>query len=166
MGKFNWSKEYRQQHKLKTAGVVTLLTGRYLYALMFTYAFTFKLTHKWMWTDALQKHYKQRLSELPKTSFHAKYLRYFAIPLYKPIAWFVTIGQASIAASTLTGTAVRANAAMGLFMLLNFVAGGFGNKTIGPFVFYSLVLMAFPTSDWIGFDKELRKRYPNAIWFK
>ncbi|NWJ96476.1 MAG: DoxX family membrane protein [Chloroflexi bacterium] len=163
---FCWSKTYRQQHPFKTAGVVTALTGRYLYAGMFIYAFSHKARHQWMWTDILQQHFRIRLADLDPESFHSSYLTRFAIPFYRPVAWFVTLGQLSISVSMVLGMGVRPNAALGLFMLSNFVAGGFGNPSIAPFITESVILMALPTGQWLGLDQKLHQKYPTAIWFK
>jgi thiosulfate dehydrogenase [quinone] large subunit len=163
---FQWNKEFRKQHKVRTASVVSLLTLRYLFGLMFTYAFFFKLSHKWMWTSVLQQHFKKRLDELDPKSFQAFYLRRFAIPMYMPIAWFVTIGQAFIMASMFLGVAVRSNAVLSLFMFINFIAGGFSNKTLPPFIACSILLMSFPTSEWLGMDKKLHEKFPDSFWFK
>jgi thiosulfate dehydrogenase [quinone] large subunit len=163
---FCWSNAYRHQHPLKTAGVTTAVAGRYLYGAVFVYAFYHKASHKWLWTNTLQQHFRNRLADLDPNSFQAKYLKYFGIPCYGPVAWVVTVSQLSISLSMLLGVGVRSNAALALFLLLNFVGGGYSNKSIAPFVIYSLVLMGLPTGQWLGLDKKLHEKYPELVWFK
>ncbi len=163
---FRWDKEYRKKYPLKTAGIIALLVGRYLFGSVFLFGFFHKITRKWLGTDTLEKHFQQRLSEIDPDSFQAAYLRNFAIPHYRKVAWVVTWSQLSVCTSMLTGTAVRPNAALALFLVSNFAAGAYYNATLPPFMIYSLVLMASPSGHWLGFDKKLHERYPSSPFFK
>jgi thiosulfate dehydrogenase (quinone) large subunit len=163
---FCWDKEYRSQHRWKTAGVISFLVVRFLFGAYFFFAACNKLVKGWMWSNTLRKHFLQRLSELEPNSFQAVYLRRFAIPLYGPIAWFLVLGQATVGLGMMTGTAVRPNGVLALFMLFNIGAGGYANPSIAPFMMDAVLLTALPSGQWWGLDKKLRERYPQAIWFR
>ena len=66
----------------------------------------------------------------------------------------------------MAGFAVRANAALALFLVLNFAAGGYYNLTLPPFMIFSVLMMLLPSGQWLGLDKRLHERYPDSIWFK
>ncbi|NTU53256.1 MAG: DoxX family membrane protein [Chlorobiaceae bacterium] len=178
MTDFRWSRDYLGEHKLKAFGVLVMLILRYLYTLLFIYGFVHKIIHGWMWSDILTRHFTQRLNELQAatfpagsldasvTLFWASYLEHFAIPLVMPIAWIVTIGELIIGVALFLGITTRVNAAFGLFMLLNFAAGGYYNETIPPLVTISLLLMILPTGHWLGLDNKLHRNYPDSLWFK
>jgi thiosulfate dehydrogenase [quinone] large subunit len=131
-----------------------------------------------MGSDILARHFTKRLQELLATTpsqgsietsvalFQASYLKHFAIPYVMPIAWIVTIGELIIGVALLLGFTTRINAAFGLFMLLNFTAGGYYNETIPPLVIISLLLIVLPTGHWFGLDRKLHMNSPDSIWFK
>jgi len=160
------SKLQMKQHPFRTAGVVLFLAGRYLFAAFFLYGFWHKLVKGWLWSDLMQGFFIKRLAELPAGSFQANYLEHFAIPLAFPIAWIVTIGELLIACSLFMGFAVRVNAALALFLVLNFAAGGYYNLSLPPFMIFSVMMMMLPSSHWLGLDKRMHNKYPDSIWFK
>ncbi len=178
MTDFQWKRSYLGEHKLKAAGVVFVLFLRYLYTTLFIYGFIHKIMRGWMWSDILTQHFTKRLHELLATAtwsdsveatiavWQASYLTNFALPLVMPIAWIVTIGELIIGIALLVGVMTRINAAFGLFMLLNFAAGGYYNETIPPLVTISILLMVLPTGHWFGFDRTLNRKYPDSPWFK
>ena len=147
-------------------GILLFLLGRYLFASFFLYGFWHKLVKGWLWSDLMQGFFIKRLAELPANSFQASYLEHFAIPLALPIAWIVTVGELIIGLGLVFGVAVRANAAFALFMVLNFAAGGYYNLTLPPFMVFAIMMMVLPSGHWLGFDKHLHLKYPDAIWFK
>ena len=69
--------------------------------------------------------FAKRFAELPAGSFQSSYLEHFAIPLAFPIAWIVTVVELFVGLSLFFGIAVRVHAALALFLVLNFAAGGF-----------------------------------------
>ena len=178
MTDFEWKGSYLGEHKLKAAGVVAVLLLRYLYTTLFIYGFVHKIMRGWMWSDILSQHFTKRLHELLATAassgsveasvamWQASYLQHFALPLVMPIAWIVTIGELIIGVALLFGVTSRINAAFGLFMLLNFAAGGYYNLTIPPLVTISILLIALPTGHWLGLDRSLNRKYPDSPWFK
>ncbi len=153
-------------HPLRKTGIILFLFGRYFFASFFIYGFWHKLVKGWMWSDLMQRYFIQRLGELPTNSFQAKYLEYFAIPHALTIAWIVTIGELIIAISLLFGITVRANAAFALFLLLNFAAGGYYNLTLPPLILFAILMIIVPSGQWLGFDKQLHRKYPDSIWFR
>jgi thiosulfate dehydrogenase [quinone] large subunit len=178
MTDFQWNRHYLKENKLKSAGIMIVLLLRYLYTLLFLYGFVHKIVHNWMWSDILTRHFTKRLHELLATTaapgsieasiamMQTSYLQHFALPLVMPIAWIVTIGELIIGVALLFGVTARANAAFGLFMLLNFAAGGYYNETIPPLVTISILLMVLPTGHWLGLDGKLHRKYPDSLWFK
>ncbi|AAM72421.1 MAG TPA: DoxX family protein [Chlorobaculum sp.] len=178
MTDFEWKSNYLKSHKLKTLGVIIVLVLRYLYTSLFIYGFVHKIIHGWMWSDILAHHFTKRLHELLATAstsssfeatvavWQASYLEHFALPLVMPIAWIVTIGELAIGIALLFGVTTRINAAFGLFMLLNFAAGGYYNLTIPPLVAISILLIVLPTGHWLGLDRSLNRKYPESPWFR
>lgn len=180
MTDFQWSNSYLKSHWIKATGVIIVLILRYLYTLLFLYGFVHKIIHGWMWSDILIVHFTKRLGELKMAAdsaaagsfdasvaaFQASYLVHFAIPMVMPVAWIVTIGELIIGIALLLGVTTRLNAAFGLFMLLNFAAGGYYNETIPPLVIMSVLFMALPTGQWLGLDRSLHRKHPNSILFK
>ncbi|MCX6179222.1 MAG: DoxX family membrane protein [Chlorobiales bacterium] len=155
-----------KQNPFKTVGIILFITGRYLFALFFLYGFWHKLIKGWLWSDLMREFFTKRLAELPAGSFQANYLELFAIPLAFPIAWIVTVGELIIGISLVLGFTVRANAALALFLVLNFAAGGYYNLTLPPFMIFSVMMMILPSGQWFGIDKKLHHKYPDSIWFK
>jgi thiosulfate dehydrogenase [quinone] large subunit len=147
-------------------GIALFLLGRYLFAAFFLYGFWHKLVKGWLWSDLMQRFFIKRLGELPAHSFQASYLEHFAIPLAFQIAWIVTIGELIIGVGLVLGLAVRANATLALFLLVNFAAGGYYNLSLPPLLLFAIMLMALPSGHWLGLDKQLHGKYPDSIWFK
>lgn len=180
MTDFQWNSSYLKSHWLKATGVILVLLLRYLYTLLFLYGFVHKIMHGWMWSDILTQHFTERYNELQLAAqnaangsfeasvaaFQASYLAHFAIPMIMPIAWIVTIGELIIGVALLLGVTTRINAAFGLFMLLNFAAGGYYNETIPPLVIMSVLFMVLPTGQWLGLDRSLHRKHPNSMLFK
>ena len=175
---FEWNRGYLKSHPLKTIGIVVVLLLRYLYTSIFLYGFVHKIIHGWMWTGIMTEHFTKRLHELQAVAsvpasteasiamLQAGYLQHFAIPMALPIAWVVTIGELVIGAGLLLGIATRANAAFGLFLLLNFAAGGYYNLTIPPLLTISFLMIFLPTGYWFGLDRKLNQNYPDSPWFR
>ncbi|MGQ9480290.1 DoxX family protein [Chloroflexus sp.] len=122
-------------------GRITLLILRYVFGATFAYGAYHKLTRRWMTSTVLREHFEQRLSEINPHSFSAAYLRFFAIPFYRPIAWVLTIGQIIVAFSMLTGIGVRQSAALALFLLVNISAGSYFNASMPPYLITAVLLM-------------------------
>lgn len=150
----------------KRGATVAIVALRYGFGSFFLYGAYHKITRGWLSSPVMREHFVQRLSEIDPECFSAIYLRRFAIPLYKPVAWVLTLGQVCVALGMLLGFAVRPNAALALFLLSNISAGSFYNITMPPFFVASLLLLATPSGQWAGLDKQLHARYPEAIWFK
>lgn len=150
----------------KQGAAAAVVAVRYGFGSFFLYGAYHKITRGWLSSPVMREHFVQRLSEIDPESFSAAYLRHFAIPLYKPVAWVLTLGQVCVAVGMLLGLAVRPNAALALFLLSNITAGSFYNVTMPPFFAASLLLLATPSGQWAGLDKQLHARYPAAVWFK
>ncbi len=127
--------------KLRRTARIGLLILRYIFGGTFAYGAYHKITRHWMTSSVLREHFEQRLSEIDPDSFSAAYLRYFAIPFYRPIAWVLTIGQVIVAFSMLTGIGVRQSAALALFLLVNISAGSYFNASMPPYLITAVLLM-------------------------
>ncbi|MCU0493143.1 MAG: DoxX family membrane protein [Chloroflexaceae bacterium] len=150
----------------KTVGVVTFVVTRYLFGAFFAYGCYHKIARQWLSSPVLRQHFLQRLSEIDPDCFSAAYLRHFAIPWYRPIAWVLVLGQLLVALSTLLGVSTRPGGALALFLLLNISAGSFFNPSMPPFILYALLLTAFPSGQWFGLDAPLSRRFPGVRWFR
>jgi thiosulfate dehydrogenase (quinone) large subunit len=139
---------------------------RYAFGLVFLYGAYHKLTRQWLTSPVLREHFSRRLVELDPESFSAVYLRHFAIPWYRPVAWVVTLGQVSVALGMLLGLAVRPNAALALFLITNITAGSYYNITMPPFFVASAILLSTPSGQWFGLDAVLHERYPESPLFR
>ncbi|NTW51367.1 MAG: DoxX family membrane protein [Chlorobiaceae bacterium] len=178
MTDFQWNRSYLATHKLKASGVIATLLLRYLYTSLFIYGVYHKVVKGWMWSDIMKGHFLKRFHELQAAAlpggsfdaqvamFQASYLEHFAIPLVMPIAWIVTIGELFVGVAMLLGLTTRINAAFGLFLLLNFAAGGYYNITIPPLVTMSVLFIVLPTGHWLGLDRNLHLKHPDSPWFK
>jgi thiosulfate dehydrogenase [quinone] large subunit len=163
---FAWKKAYFKRHPVKGTLIGLFLALRIFYGLFFFYAFWLKFKKHWMTSDVMQKFFKQRYQELGPDSVRGRYLKYFAIPFYKPVAWVLVPSQLAIALGMISGTATRKNGALSLFILLNIAAGGYGDRTLPPFIAYAVLATALPSGQWMGFDRKLQKRYPNSALFR
>jgi thiosulfate dehydrogenase [quinone] large subunit len=161
-----WSKAAIREKPLRTLAIVMFLIVRYAFAAFFAYGSWHKLERGWLWSDVLQQHFLRRLSDGDLATFQAGYLEHVAIPFYLPIAWFVTIGELVVALGLIFGVATRANAALALFILVNFAAGGYFNLALPPFMIFALLMLLLPSGHWLGYDKWLSEKYPRAFWFK
>ncbi|WJW66324.1 hypothetical protein OZ401_002120 [Candidatus Chlorohelix allophototropha] len=162
---FAWKKAYFKRHPIKGALIAAFVTLRIFYGLFFLYAFYQKFSKRWMTTDTMQKHFRQRYEELEPNSFSARYLKFFGLPFYKPIAWVLVPSQLIIALNMVSGTATRKTGVLSLFILLNIAAGGYGNPTLPPFIVNAIFLSVLPSGQWLGFDRKLHERYPNNSLF-
>jgi thiosulfate dehydrogenase [quinone] large subunit len=139
---------------------------RYAFGLFFLYGAYHKLTRQWLTSPVLREHFMQRLAEIDPDSFSAAYLRHFAIPWYRPVAWVLTLGQISVAIGMLLGLAVRPNAALALFLISNITAGSYYNITMPPFFVASAILLGTPSGQWFGLDGRLHERFPESPLFR
>lgn len=144
----------------------TVLALRYGFGAFFFYGAYHKITRGWLTSPVMREHFVQRLSEIDPESFSAAYLKYFAIPWYRPVAWVLTLGQVSVALGMLLGFAVRPNAALALFLVSNISAGSYYNASMPPFFIVSLLLLATPSGQWLGLDGPLHRRFPQSLLFR
>ncbi|NJN16311.1 MAG: DoxX family membrane protein [Oscillochloris sp.] len=144
-------------------GVIAI---RYAFGLVFLYGAYHKLTRQWLSSPVLREHFMQRLAEIDPESFSAAYLRNFAIPRYRQVAWVLTLGQVCVAIGMLFGVAVRPNALLALFLLSNITAGSYYNATMPPFFVAALILLSTPSGSWFGLDSVLREQFPESPLFR
>lgn len=143
-----------------------LVILRLLFGLFWLLAGINKAKDEWMTSPILENIFLQRLTELPPDSFSVFYLTKFAIPLYQPIGWFITIGEIYSAVGLLIGLTTRSSAVISLFILFNFAIGGYYDASLIPFFILVLLFIKYPTGQWFGLDALLSKQFPHITIFK
>ena len=120
-----WSFGGIRQHPVRTLGIVLHVLLRCLFGLFWLAAAYNKISKNWLSTDVLKESYLERLTELPPDAFAVFYLQYFAIPLYKLVAWIVTCGELYVGIALILGLTTRWAAWVSLFILANLAFGGY-----------------------------------------
>lgn len=161
-----WRLATMRAHKLATLGIVLHLVLRSLFGLFWLAAGLNKINKDWLTTDILEQIFLDRLTEMPPDSFAVWYLQNLAIPLYEPIAWVVTIGEIYAATGLLLGLTTRWAAGVSFFILLNFAIGGYYDASLIPFFILNVIFLSRPSGLWLGLDRPLARRFPNARWFR
>jgi thiosulfate dehydrogenase [quinone] large subunit len=160
---WNWTAARRQP--LRALGIAAFLLLRTLYGLFWVAAGMNKIRKDWIGTDILKRIYEDRLTEMHPDSFQVMFLQSFAIPLYKPIAWFITFGELYIGLALLLGATTRWAAGLAFFILVGFSAGGYYDASLIPFFLLSILMMSKPSGHWLGLDGPLSRRWPGSRWF-
>jgi len=135
----------------------TLIVLRTLFGLFWLFAGINKLRGRWLTTDKLEQIYLQRLTELEPGTLQAGYLELFALPLYRPIAWILTIAEFSVALGLLLGFKTRWAAGIALFILFNLSIGGYYDASLLPFFVLAIIFVWKPTGEWFGLDQISRR---------
>jgi len=161
-----WSVARMKQHPIRTLGVILHLLLRTLFGVFWLAAGINKINKGWLNTDLLKEIFLDRLTEMPPDSFAVLYLQVFAIPLYQPVAFVVTIGELYAAVGLLFGITTRWAAGMSFFILLNLAVGGYYDASLLPFFILNVLFLCWPSGQWLGFDQPLAKRYPDSPWFR
>ena len=161
-----WSVARMKQHPIRTLGIIMHLLLRTLFGVFWLAAGINKINKGWLNTDILKEIFLDRLTEMPPDSFAVLYLQVFAIPLYQPVAFVVTIGELYAAVGLLFGITTRWAAGMSFFILLNFAIGGYYDASLLPFFILNVLFLCWPSGQWLGFDRPLATRYPDSRWFR
>jgi thiosulfate dehydrogenase [quinone] large subunit len=161
-----WSVARMKQHPIRTLGIILHLLLRTLFGVFWLAAGINKINKGWLNTDLLKEIFLDRLTEMPPDSFAVLYLQVFAIPLYQPVAFVVTIGELYAAVGLLFGITTRWAAGMSFFILLNLAIGGYYDASLLPFFILNVLFLCWPSGQWLGFDRPLATRYPNSRWFR
>lgn len=160
-----WTGAWIRQHPVRSLGIIFHLLLRTLFGIFWLAAGINKINKDWLSTDILKQIFLDRLTEMPPDSFAVFYLQSFAIPLYKLVAWVVTVGELYSAIGLLVGMTTRWAAAVSLFILLNLAIGGYYDASLIPFFILNIIFLGWPSGQWLGFDRGLAKRYPESRWF-
>ncbi|MBI1806148.1 MAG: DoxX family membrane protein [Ignavibacteria bacterium] len=99
------------------------------------------------------------------TGFHRHYLDYVALPYAGAWAKLMTVGELAVGVSLLLGLLVRLSSAMGIFMVLNFLAANgslyslnfFGSPWAALLLSGLLTLFLSRAGRWVGVDVLLAK---------
>jgi thiosulfate dehydrogenase [quinone] large subunit len=161
-----WSWQWIRQNPIRFTGIIMHLLLRTLFAIFWLAAGINKLNTGWLNTDMLREVFLDRLTEMPPDSFAVMYLQLFAIPLYIPVAYFVTFGELYSALGLLLGCTTRWAAGISFFILVNFAIGGYYDASLIPFFILNAIFLAWPSGQWLGLDRMLVKRYPGSRWFR
>ncbi len=147
-------------------GRVLVMFLRYFNGLFYFAAGVNKLIQGWLWSDKLKQVFTQRVTELPPDSFAAAFLQNFAIPLYIPTAYVVTIMELVSGLALLIGLGTRWGAALSVVINLLFGLGGYYDASLIALTALLLPIILTPSGLWVGVDRKYHALYPNAIWFK
>ena len=161
-----WSWPWIRQYPLKSLGIVIHLLLRTLFGVFWLAAGINKINKDWLTTDILKEIFLDRLTQMPPDSFAVMYLQLFALPLYKLVAWVVTVGELYAAIGLLLGLTTRWAAGMSLFILINLAIGGYYDASLIPFFVLNVIFLCWHSGLWLGFDRILAPRYPNSRLFK
>ena len=161
-----WTWAWIRKHPMRTLGINLHLVLRTLFAIFWLAAGINKIRKDWLSSDILREIFLDRLTEMPPDSFAVLYLQEFAIPLYKLVAWVVTVGEVYSAIGLLIGMTTRWAAAMSFFILINLAIGGYYDASLIPFFILNIIFLCWPSGQWLGFDRILTQRYPESRWFK
>lgn len=160
-----WQLKWITSHPLRTVGVILHLLLRTLFGIFWLAAGVNKVRKDWLTTDILKEIYLDRLEWLPPDAFATLYLQYFAIPLYKLVAWVVTFGELYAAIGLLLGLTTRWAAGVSLFILVNLAIGGYYDASLIPFFILNILFLTKPSGRWLGLDRYFARRYPDSRWF-
>lgn len=160
-----WTWAWIRQNPLRSFGIVCHLILRTLFGIFWLAAGINKVRNGWLTSDYLERIFLDRLTEMPPDSFAVLYLQSFAIPLYKLVAWVVTVGELYSAIGILFGLTTRWAAGVSFFILVNIAVGGYYDASLIPFFILNLMFLAWPSGRWAGFDRALARRYPDSRWF-
>ncbi len=161
-----WSWDWVRRHPLRFAGIILHLLFRTLFGVFWLVAGFNKINKGWLESDILKRVFEDRLTEMPPDSFPVWYLESFAIPLYKLVAWVVTVGEIYVGLGLLFGLTTRWAAAASFFILVNLSLGGYYDASLIPFFILSIIHMAWNSGHWLGFDGRLLRRHPGSRWFR
>ncbi len=161
-----WSINAFKDAPLQYSGMTILLILRTLYGVFFIGSGVLKIYGGWLTTDHLLQFFLRKILEFEPGSLFVFYIEYFAIPLYVPIAWIVSVGQIVLGVGLLFGLAARLNALFALFQFANFAMGGMAFPQALPIYVLAVLFLVFPTSQWWGLDRTLGQKYPNSLFFR
>jgi thiosulfate dehydrogenase [quinone] large subunit len=154
-----------QARPLRTLGISLHLLLRTLFGIFWLAAAYNKISKDWLSTDILKEIYLERLTELPPDAFAVLYLQHFAIPMYKLIAWVISFGELYVGIGLLLGLTTRWAAGVSLFILVNLAIGGYYDASLLPFFILNFLFLCKPSGLWMGLDRTLARKFPNAPWF-
>ena len=161
-----WTGAWIRRHPIRSFGIILHVLLRTLFAVFWLAAGINKINKDWLSSDILKQIFLDRLTEMPPDSFAVFYLQSFAIPLYKLVAWVVTVGELYSAIGLLIGLTTRWAAAISLFILFNLAIGGYYDASLIPFFILNIVFLGWPSGQWLGFDRILARRFPESRWFR
>ena len=152
--------------RARASGAVAVLALRYLFALFFVGGAANKFMHNCLFSNYLQKVFTARLTELDPASFSYAFLQNFGVPWYQPIAWVVTWGETVVAIGLLLGLATRWSAGLAIWLMVMFGIGGYYDASLIALSAIAALFIIFPTGHWLGLDRRLHRKQPQAIWFR
>ena len=161
-----WTWNWIRNNPLKSFGINLHLLFRTLFAIFWLAAGINKVRNGWLTTDYLDRVFRDRLTEMHPDSFAVAYLQEFAIPMYKAVAWVVTVGELYSAIGLLLGLTTRWAAWVSMFILVNLAIGGYYDASLIPFFILNAAFIWWQSGHWFGLDRILSKRYPDSWLFK
>jgi thiosulfate dehydrogenase [quinone] large subunit len=125
-----------------------------------------KLRKGWLWSDKLETVLTERLTQIEPESFGALFLTKFALPLYVPTAYVVTICELIAGACLLLGYRSRWAAGLALWLNLMIGIGGYYDASLIALDILILPLVLTPSGHWLGLDAKMSRRFPRSRWYR
>lgn len=148
-----WKWVWIKAHPVRFLGILLHLLFRTLFAVFWLAAGINKVAKEWLTSDILRDIFLERLTEMPPDAFASLFLVHFAIPLYIPVAWVITIGELYSAVGLLLGWTTRVAAGVSLFILFGLAIGGYYDASLLPFFILNFVFLAWNSGLWLGVDR-------------
>lgn len=161
-----WRGAWIKAHPVRFVGILTHILLRTLFAIFWLAAGINKVQKDWMTSDILERMFLNRLTEMPPDAFASLFLQNFAIPLYPLVAVVITLGELYSAVGLLLGFTTRLAAGVALFILAGLAIGGYYDASLIPFFVLTAAFLWWPSGLWLGIDRPLAKRFPQARWFR
>jgi thiosulfate dehydrogenase [quinone] large subunit len=161
-----WGLSALKARPLAYVGRVLVMILRYFNALFYLFAGLNKIWQGWLWSDRLKLNFEQRVTELPADSFAHAFLTHFAVPLYMPTAYVVTLLELVTGISLLIGLGTRWGAALAVLTNFLFGIGGYYDASLIALTALLLPVLLTPSGLWLGLDRTYRARYAGQVWFR
>lgn len=169
---FSWGLVSFKEKPLRYIGISAAIFVRYFLGLFYVFAGINKVRNGWMWSDYLKNVFEARIADLQKLDmtalegFGLLYLQNFGVPFYVPIAYVVGLSELYVGLACFLGLTSRWAGGVAFFLMFNFAIGGYYDASLLPLMALALVLVFTPTGHWLGLDRRMAVKYPNAIWFR
>ena len=163
---FTWGLGSLRSRPLRYVRAMLAVFIRLFMGLFFFAAGVNKLIQGWPWTHRLREVFEDHLLELDPESFGAMFLENVGVPFHLPIAWVITVGEVAAGAGLLLGLASRWSGALALWLIFMIGVGGYYDASLLPLGLMCIIIIASRSGHYLGLDRRLAHRHPEAIWYR